>query len=149
MDWLSKLADKRAQKQQDETLVNSAATEFWASLKDQLRAARDAYTLFYPPNNVHMQVQFNEVNANHWVLKRMTLDQAQPPAYTVEKDGVIIQFHFPATITAVYSTQTPPIILYVSRDEKGPAVIEYSEENVSLDRACELILAPILFDDLR
>jgi hypothetical protein len=148
MDWLSKFADKRAQKHRDETLVDSAAAEFWASLKDQLRAARDAYTRLYPPDDVQMQVQYNEVNAHHSVLKRMTLDQADFPAFKVEKDSVSIEFHARATITAVYSTQTPPRILYVNRSEEGQAVVEYSEESVSLDRACELILAPILFDDL-
>jgi hypothetical protein len=95
-----------------------------------------------------MQVQYETANANQSVVKRMTPNPADAAAYTVEKDSVTLQFHAPATITAIYSTQKAPVILYVSKGKEGQTVIEYSKEEVSLDRACELILAPLLFDDI-
>lgn len=146
MGWLIHLADKRAQRDRDQRSVRAAAAEFWASLQDQLRSARDTYTRLYPPNVVHIQVQYVRTGKYHAVVKRMTLDRAH--AYRVEKDNVAVQFHPPATITALYSTHLPPVIFHVTRATDGPALIEHNKEIVSLEHACELILRPILFDDL-
>jgi hypothetical protein len=51
-------------------------------------------------------------------------------------------------VTAVYSIQSPPVVLYVTKGKNRDTLVEHNKENISVDRACELILAPLLFDDI-
>jgi hypothetical protein len=148
MEWFSKLAYERSKTE----LVGETAASYWAVLKKMVEAAKDEYNLRYPATERHEQAEYVAAGPNEIVLKRVAEDP-QTHQFTDEKSHVKVVFEpagpKPARITAIYSTTQASVALTVALGGNGYAVMRRDEHDVTLDHACELILAPILFGELQ
>jgi len=146
MDWITRLAHQRDREKERTQQFDREIIELWESLKDRLKAYRDAYARLYPPGHADLEARYDgTTNPQAPVFTCMNRDGTG--AFTIEKCRVALS-QTGAVFKANYSTALPEILLTVINTEDGHAVVQHNSREISLDRVCELILRPMLFDDL-
>ena len=146
MEWLMKLAAEREQAAHERDLMKKGAEEIWRALKQGLRTAAATYNRLYPTTNPVTEMRYDETAATQPKLKRVKLDALGQE--NGELDSVTVQYHVPATISAIYANGKA-IFLTVVKGKTGYATLQYDEDEITLDRGCELIAGPVMFDDLK
>ena len=172
MDWMFKLANQRNEKKRLKDAAADGARELWTALAAQVHEAQAAYNKLYPEAEAQVRTEYGDGDPQQAVpappapgqaapaapplpqppvqpfVRRLIPAPGQPDQYTVIKDWVRLQLHAPTTITATYSSGAPTVILAVALATDGHPVLLEASAEVSMDRACEVILKPLLFDDL-
>jgi hypothetical protein len=145
MEWFLKLAHERAEAERKKKAVIDGGKLFWTVLKSRVREAQTAYNTRYAAIATYPKTAWDETTTpGQPFLKR----EIQVGATLQEKDRVTLQYHPPATITATYSPDVSTVVLTVSLGAAGDAILQCGGNEITVDGACELILRPILFDDL-
>ena len=144
--WITTLAHRRDRERERTRLFERELNELWASLKDRLEASCDAYERLYPHGQAGILAQYEGADPEAPVVRRMTRNPADQQ-FTLEKCRVTVSRNG-AVHRANYSTTRRELRLTVGQADDGHAVAQHDSADISLDRVCELILRPILFDDL-
>ncbi len=144
MDWINDLALKREGSLADAQALSAKGDALWEGLKELMLAVHDLYMQRYPAAADRDEVEYENRNPNLQVFRRRHRDAQNQPA--AEICVATVSFNAPV-VTATYSTQRPPALLTVGRDNEGYAAILYNGKSVSLDRAAEILLRPVLFPD--
>jgi hypothetical protein len=143
MDWIISLAHRRNESADASQRFEREAEELWNSLKTRIRECQASYERCYPPGNE--RVEYHERPSGELVFRRLAAPgQGQQEN---EVSGVTIR-RKRRTIKADYSTDQPELLVTVGPSKDGPATLCHDALSITIDRACELILRPVLFDDL-
>jgi hypothetical protein len=146
MDWITTVAHQRDSEKERTRLFDREVNELWASLKARMNACCESYERLYRHDPCGILAQFDETNAEAPFVKCVKQNPADQ-LFSQEKCRVTLSRNG-AVYVAVYSTSRPELLLTVVQADDGHAVVQYDSTDVSLDRASELILRPILFDDV-
>lgn len=145
MDWLADLALKRLNAHADAQALTTKADALWEGLRQMLQAAYSLYNVSFPPVANGEGVWYAGAAAKVPVVcGRCHTDAANHQAAEIAR--VTISFNSPV-ITASYSDGRPPLLITMGRDEKGYVAALHDGTPVSMDRAAEIILRPVLFPD--
>jgi len=150
MDWITTLAHQRDREKERTRLLDRELNELWLSLKTRMNTCCETYERLYPHDQIGILAQYDGANPDKPVVRCMTRNPADQQ-FSVEKCQVTLS-RSGAVYVAVYRWQNskahPELLLTVGQADDGHAVVQHGSMDVSLDRGCELILRPILFDDL-
>ena len=139
MEWVSRRADAQQELERRAQLRTDGGQRLFNDLITRLRDAVATYNQRMPrPNNEKVYLENQTV--------RFGVENP-PGTYTPTPNSgtVLLAFHAPSTITAVYSTERAPTIFLLDLDDNGYVHVQYNEQVISLDRATEVILEPFLF----
>jgi len=146
MEWFLRLAHERAEAERKKKAVIDGGELFWTALQGRVKEAQIAYHDLYPATAARPNTIYDDKSKPCEPFLKRETQLAGTAAQ--EKDRVTLQYHPPATITATYSPEVSTIVLTVSLGTAGDVVLQCGGKEVTVDGACELILRPILFDDL-
>jgi hypothetical protein len=147
VNWITKLAYQRERAKDNRRLFEQESAELWELLKSRMGTSAQSYERLYPHGDpgANLQAEWDLTDPAAPFFRCLTRDAHQ--AYTVEKCRMTLT-RAGSMIKASYTGATPEVLLTLGHSERGDAVLQHDATDVSLDRASELILRPILFDDL-
>jgi hypothetical protein len=147
MNWITILAHQRDQAAERKELFEREATELWESLKMRSKECAASYDRLYPHGTGLLHAQYNETDEPARPFFRCMTRNAANGHYTVEKCRVTLT-RSERTIKANYSTDQPELLFTIGTSEKRHTALQHDAKCISLDEACELILRPLLFEDV-
>jgi hypothetical protein len=140
MEWILRLVSERAETERARHSLQRGGTQIWEALKRRIQEAENAYNAFYPG-----AASYDATNPNAPHLKRQIPAVGVAPAE--EKRRVTLQFHAPTAISATYSSGAVTVLTIVLRKD-GVAALQHNNQEITVDRACEVILRDMLVEDL-